>query len=503
MAMNTNLLNALNQIVSKYGGVKTLPDARRVKALLADLAAAEPKPQKNALAACIEHGFVAALQNVQAEDRGAAKAKLAERLNREEGLDATLCADTLDLIEAALFGGVSPGAAPDRTAAPKKQADMPQPTSAPGTSAPKRQPASPARQDSEVWRELRTLKGYGYTSRIMSVKYSPDGRRLLSLSQDGIIRIWDAENGRELQTLKGHTEGVCSVAYSPDGCKIMGVANRRLDMFRVWDAESGGILRKFGGLDTVGRVAYSPDGRRASNYYASKLKIWDVESGRKLQTVKLEFHRYPLLVYSPDGRRLVCDFIILDAENGRVLHDIDGEVTSVAYSPDGRKLVSGAGDGTIKIWDAESGYELRTLDKGHRMNEKEYHREYIDVSFAYSPDGRRIASWSHGFIADLDRRHEINTVRIFDAETGRELLSLSGKSAEAVYSMTYSPDGRRLAITSYDNTIIKIWDAESGRELQTLKGHTGGVISVVYSPDGRRIASGSFDGTIKIWERST
>jgi hypothetical protein len=105
--MNTNLLNALKEIVSRYGGVETLSDTRRVKALLADLAAAESKPQKNALTACLEQGFVALLQQVPVRERGAAKSSLAERLNREEGLDMALCADTLDLLEAALLEGVS------------------------------------------------------------------------------------------------------------------------------------------------------------------------------------------------------------------------------------------------------------------------------------------------------------------------------------------------------------------------------------------------------------
>jgi hypothetical protein len=104
--MNTNLLNVLKQIVSRYDQ-ETLTDAWWVKALLADLAAGEPKPQKNALIASLEQGFAALLQNVPANERGQAKTKLAERLNREEGLDRALCTDTLDLLEAALFGGVS------------------------------------------------------------------------------------------------------------------------------------------------------------------------------------------------------------------------------------------------------------------------------------------------------------------------------------------------------------------------------------------------------------
>jgi hypothetical protein len=120
--MNTNLLNVLKEIVSRHGGVETLSDVRRVKALLADLAAGEPKPQKNALTACLERGFAAMLQNVPVHERGAAKTKLTERLNREEGLDPALCADTLDMLEAAVFGSVSATAAavaPAVTAAAK------------------------------------------------------------------------------------------------------------------------------------------------------------------------------------------------------------------------------------------------------------------------------------------------------------------------------------------------------------------------------------------------
>jgi uncharacterized membrane protein len=162
--MNTTLLAALKEIVSQHGGLETLSDSRRVRALLSDLAANEPKPQKNALVACLECGFTALLQNAQAVERGQVKTKLAERLNREEGLDAKLCADTLDLLEAALFeegkteaetpgsgkrfctacGAALPGGARfcpacGNTAAPPDQ-----------------QPAQLKDQDSEVWREPRT-----------------------------------------------------------------------------------------------------------------------------------------------------------------------------------------------------------------------------------------------------------------------------------------------------------------------------------------------------------
>ena len=67
-----------------------------------------------------------------------------------------------------------------------------------------------------------------------------------------------------------------------------------------------------------------------------------------------------------------------------------------------------------------------------------------------------------------------------------------------VWSVAYSPDGTKIVSGSYDNT-IKIWDANTGACLQTLTGHSGGVESVAYSPDGTKIISGSWDRTVKIW----
>jgi WD40 repeat protein len=367
MPMNTTLLAALKEIISEHGGLETLSDSRRVRALLSDLAANEPKPQKNALVACLEQGFPAMLQNAQAVERGQVKTKLTERLNREEGLDAKLCADTLDLLEAALFGSVSAKPGPAVTPAPKTPATAP--PSAAGAertkAPPDQQPAQLKDQDSEVWREPRTLKGH--TEPVQSVAYSPNGLRIVSGSDDSTIRIWDAENGRELRTLKGHTSSVYSVAYSPDGRRI--VSGSDDSTIRIWDAESGRELRTLEGhTSLVNSVAYSPDGRRiVSGAMDSTIRIWDAENGRELWTLKGGSFLVSLgvaivfsVAYSPDGFRIVSGaseiIKIWDAENGRELQSLEGHtffVRSVAYSPDGRRIVSGSLDKTIKIWGKE------------------------------------------------------------------------------------------------------------------------------------------------------
>src|SRR5262249_3035658 len=90
------------------------------------------------------------------------------------------------------------------------------------------------------------------------------------------------------------------------------------------------------------------------------------------------------------------------------------------------------------------------------------------------------------------------TVRIWDAETGRERLRLEGHMG-AVFSVSWSLDSRSLASGSYDQT-VRIWDAETGRERHRLDGHPNPVWSVSWSPDGRSLASGSSDGTVRIWD---
>jgi WD40 repeat protein len=91
-----------------------------------------------------------------------------------------------------------------------------------------------------------------------------------------------------------------------------------------------------------------------------------------------------------------------------------------------------------------------------------------------------------------------NTAKIWDAESGKELATLSGHS-DGVMSASFSPDGRRVVTASDDNT-AKIWDAESGKELATLSGHSDVVMSASFSPDGRRVVTASFDNTAKIWD---
>ena len=103
------------------------------------------------------------------------------------------------------------------------------------------------------------------------------------------------------------------------------------------------------------------------------------------------------------------------------------------------------------------------------------------------------ATRSHRQTGALD-----NTAKVWDAASGRELLTLEGQN-DSVWSVAFSPDGRRI-VTGSGNRAAKVWEAASGRELLTIKGHNSAVASVAFSPDGQRILTGSADGTARVWE---
>ena len=162
------------------------------------------------------------------------------------------------------------------------------------------------------------------------------------------------------------------------------------------------------------------------------------------------------------------------------LHDHSGSVRSAAWSSDGKRLATASQDQTVKVWDADSGEELLTLHG---------HTNYVN-SVAWSPDGKRLATGS------VDK-----TAKVWDAASGQELLTLRGHDG-AVGSVAWSPDGKRLATGSDDKT-VKVWDAVSGQELQILRGHTGAVVNVAWGPDGKRLATGSGDTSAKVWDAAS
>jgi len=163
-------------------------------------------------------------------------------------------------------------------------------------------------------------------------------------------------------------------------------------------------------------------------------------------------------------------------------------VSKAIFSPDGTRIATSSADGTAKIWDAVTGKELLTI----KASTEGWVNQVI-----FSPNGKLLAT------ANGDK-----TARIWDTTTGKELATLKDHT-DLVKCVAFSPDGKYLATSSYDGT-TKVWDVLTDKKLLTLREDDGGqIISMAFSPDGTQIVtainanSGSREGWASIWDVST
>ena len=190
------------------------------------------------------------------------------------------------------------------------------------------------------------------------------------------------------------------------------------------------------------------------------------------------------LAFLPDGRRVVTGsrdrtvkvWNLEDGEQEGISMEHESEITGLTVTGDGTKIIGGDKDGKIKVWDVES----------HELVKEWTHPEGCP-EIAISPEDRLIAAG-------------LRSVAIYTTE-GRQVNN-SIEVDEAVWSMCFSPDGKKLACATYDD--IRVYDVNTGTlVLGPLKGHQHSVLCVLWSRDGSRLFSGSYNGEIRCWGSDT
>jgi WD40 repeat protein len=340
--------------------------------------------------------------------------------------------------------------------------------------------------------------------------FSPDGALLVTSGRDGAVRLWDVGAGAEIRTYRAPAEQLAALTKDKDEA-----ANR------------------------LAPVAFAADGKTVALAFGNSCVLWDATTGKEIRTQALHAAAITSLAFSPDGKRLASGSLdtkvrTWDVESGKQLLDLgnNSRVRSVVFSPDGLLLAATGDDGMGRVWDAAKGairLGVHFHNEGPRAG---------GFQLAFSPDSKAIASCglvkppkttvappatgdvgdapgkpiaefvghtglvtaiAYGkdgrFVATGGKDH---SVRLWDAATGASVRTFHGHS-DTVTGVAFSPDGRLLASVSADHG-IRLWGLETVENCQTLAGHQGAVWSAALSPDATRAVSGSADRTVKIWD---
>ncbi|CAE6503940.1 unnamed protein product [Rhizoctonia solani] len=363
---------------------------------------------------------------------------------------------------------------------------------------------------------LVDFQGHAYD--VNSIAFTPDNTCIASGSDDHTIQLWDAAEGTKIGQPLQHDKVVNAVAFSPDGTHIASASNDHI--VRVWSigrSKLAQLVRSLNGhTSEVWTVAYSPSGNfMASGSQDGTIVIWEVDGGAIFRQLKNHGQPMRSIAFSPNSTYIVSGshdpmIQLWDTQSGTIINDnFQGQksiITALAFTSDGQRVITGSYDGTIQIWDPLTGHLVAGPFEGHTNH---------ICSIASSVDGTRVVSGSDDSTIRIwntqDLYHSVTLLRNHDQHNSSQPLSESASSESinltsseghnrSVYSVAFSPDGKRIASGSSDQSIC-VWSAPDGKLISgPFKGHTDDIWSVTFSPDGRKIISGSSDNTIHIWD---
>lgn len=295
------------------------------------------------------------------------------------------------------------------------------------------------------------LKRFGTTqlrhgSRILSLAFSPNGKKLAAGGGNDPIRIWDTDTGTQVIALKD--TWVQALAFAPPRGATL-VSAGAFKKIRAWEVVSGKEDKVLEGHTTPIRalvVSLTSDGGLiVSGGQDGKIVLWEYPTYKKLN----------------------------------ILEDHKVEITALALTPDSTRLASAGSDGIIRLWDTDSFKPLRQVEAG-----------CYPTCLAFSSDGKML-------LAGGDN----NLIQLWEVATGKPLPPLKGHQG-SLAALVLSRDGKLLASSAHDAT-IRLWDIDGRKETRKLTVSPGDVDALALSNDGKLVAAGGFNNTVHLFETET
>jgi hypothetical protein len=372
----------------------------------------------------------------------------------------------------------------------------------------------------------------GHTAGVRTVRFSSDGKLLVSGGNDNNVCVWDVATHQMVKKLRGHASRVSAALFMPGNDRVLSAAYDHYA--KLWNISKYEEVRVLGGRvlkghhDSVLGATFSPDGKTVVTASRDRSAVaWDVATGKQLRSYT-EGHAYlaSAALFFPDGKRVLTAAVdntarIWDMATGTQLVTLEGTGTAaaVALSHDGQWIVTGSDDKLLRVWNSE-GQALREIrgftsdvtslavslddrfiitgdsigrcrllkaDTGEMVWETRKHSATITAA-AFLPSGKRVLTSS------LD-----NSVAQWDVEKGTEDLRLILKHPEPVTAMAVSTDGTRVLTASVDN-VVRYWDTDKAEVLKTIPYAAAPTTEVAFSPDGRRGMTTTSDHRLHLWD---
>jgi WD40 repeat protein len=327
--------------------------------------------------------------------------------------------------------------------------------------------------------------------------------------------------GTILSEYAGHSGYSRLIAWSPDGTRIVSSDSGFSEsndggILHIWSVDGGAQLFTYDphAHSVREHVAWSPDGTRIALGQGTHLTVWNADGSGLLFSYESDLYPYPL--WSPDSTRIASisefrDVDVWNADGSGLLYTIEDPIswfgwygalswdtprqnTSVAWSPNGTHIASGYGSGTIKVWNADGSGQRFIFESKKPFSLGNWNRPdpHAVDSLTWSPNGTRIASTSHSD----------EFVKVWNADGSGLLFAYKAYkkgTTDIIGSVVWSPDGTRIA--SRNREILQIWNADGSGQLFSYKSNNLVFVGPLFwSPDGKRIASVTSYGTIlRVW----
>jgi WD40 repeat protein len=351
--------------------------------------------------------------------------------------------------------------------------------------------------------------GMARLSRVMSpLILSGDGKRLVSVENERVVRVWDARTGQAVLRFPGHVIAPVQLAFSASSKEIRSYAPRE-DRFGgqlyYWDLATAKLLRCVslrapaeGAADIID-WRFAPGNRHIAGRVDGTTDLFDAVTGKCIVLAdnappKSDWN------FSPDGRALVTLGVdqklrLWDVTTGKLQRQLElekkrGPISWFRFTPDGRTLATGEDWQKLHLWDAVTGKHRLTITLPVNRNPSEKPLDPWETSF--TPDGRYLftSSRTNLWIWDLVARREIGPFEKDEHEFERINVLDSGPVA-------VSPDGRLMAW--FDPALkLRLYEISTGKIIHRF---TDDYSSIVFAPSGWRLATGcDADASVLIWD---